>query len=372
MSINADFALPDEYGALTPISELPIHEWPQETYPGFEFRSDPRAYERYWFTSQDRTGDLMVITGFGLYPNLKTVESYAIVNLRGQHTAVRAHRSLSRNRLDMSVGPLSFQLVEPFKQWHLHLGENDYGISFEIDWFDSKRAVIRPPGLGGYESFGRQRGTVTVRGERFELTDATFSGSRDHHWGVRDGVGGPGHALDGGRRPTTHPCGQWVEFEDWALWGDRVFYNVGDPRPGATRAVKQEFAFRFDTDNRTMREVVTTNLLDTGEVKELRWEVLGNQIGALRCGMYGGPDGGTPNQNLFHGMPAGENTVTGETFNMDDPAERAKVLGNDDYHCRVTCDGETTYGVFEANSITFGLAKAGVKTPAGALRLLEG
>jgi hypothetical protein len=372
MAINADFELSAEFGALTPLQEFPVHEWAQDSFPGFEARSDPRSYERYWFTAQDRSGDLLVITGFGLYPNLKTVEAYSIVNLRGKHTTVRAHRSLTRNRFDMQAGPIELAPVVPFKQWHLSLRENEFGVSYEIDWFDSKRAVLRPPGLGGYESFGRQTGIVVVDGERFELTDGSFLGSRDHHWGVRDGVGGPGHALEGGRRPTTAPCGQWVEFNDWSIWGNRVFYNPGDSRPGAGQVVRQESRFRFDADKRTVRRVVTSNLLDTGELKELHWEVLGNQIGALRCGMYGGPDGGTPNGNLFHGMRVGENVVTGETFDLNDPAQREKVLGNDDYHCRVTCDGEVTYGIYEANSITYDLARSGATTPMGKLSLLDG
>jgi hypothetical protein len=371
MPVNADVELDAEMGALSALQEFPVHEWSPETFPGFEVRSDPRAYERYWFTAQDRTGDLFVVTGFGLYPNLKTVEAYAIVNLRGLHTTVRAHRSLSRNRFDMTVGPLSFEVVQPFKQWRLSLASNDYGISYEIDWFDSKRAVLRPPGLGGYETFGRQSGVVTMNGQRFELTQDTFRGSRDHHWGVRDGVGGPGHALNEGRRPTTHPGGQWVEFDDWSLWDNRVLYNFGDPRPGATLAARQEHRIAFDADGRTVRRVVTTNLLATGEVKELYWEVLGNQVAALRCGMYGGPHGGTPHGNLFHGMYVGENVISGETFDLNDEAQRLAVLGNDDYHCRVTCDGETTYGVYEANSITPDLAKAGAATPVGTFRLLE-
>lgn len=371
MPIKVDYELPEEYGALTPLAEYPVHEWSEDAFPGFEARSDPRAYERYWFTAQDRTGDLMVVTGFGLYPNLRTVEAYAIVNLRGRHTTVRAHRRLTRNRLDMGVGPLSFEVVQPFRQWHLALADNEHGIAYEIDWLDSKRQVLRPPGLGGYESFGRQRGFVMVEGERFDLDESTFQGSRDHHWGIRDGVGGPGYAVDGGRRPTTAPGGQWVEFGDWSIWLNRVFYNVGDERPGAGMIPSQEIRVRFDDDRKTVREVRSTNLLDTGEVKELHWEVLGNQIGALRCGMYGGPDGGTPNGDVWQGMYVGDNVVTGDTFDLNDPAERARVLGNDDYHCRVTCDGETTYGVFEANSITYGLAAANASTPMGKFALLE-
>jgi hypothetical protein len=346
-----------EHAPMDSLDELPVHQW-SEREMRFQSTTDPRAYERYWFTCQDRTGDLFIVTGFGLYPNLGTVEAYAIVNLRGQHTTVRAHRRLDRNRALMRVGPISFEPVRPFQEWRLTLDDNDYGISFDFRWYDTKRAVLQPvAGLGGYETFGRQEGTVLVRGQRLELTRETHQGSRDHHWGVRDGVGGPGHSLNP-KGTSVLIGGQWVEFRDWSIWANRILYNLGDKRPGTGRIIRQERKLTFDAETCLFTGGVVRNTLEGGEVKELHFRRLGNQVAFLRCGMYGGREGGTPNGNIWHGMYAGDNVVSGETFDVSQPEVQRQLAGPADHHCEVTCDGEVTYGIFESHDpMTWELAR---------------
>ena len=121
-----------------------------------------------------------------------------------------------------------------------------------------------------------------------------------------------------------------------------------------------------------MRFEPETNLLQSGEVdlvfadgavKTMSFERLGNQIAFLRCGMYGGPNGGTPDGDLWHGMPvaAGDEVVVhGETFDVNDPDVRSRLAGQDQHHCRVTCDGEVTYGLVEPyDTLCYEVAKAG-------------
>jgi hypothetical protein len=349
----------EEHAPMDQLDELPVHQW-SEREMRFQSTTDPRAYERYWFTCQDRTGDLFVVTGFGLYPNLATVEAYAIVNLRGQHTTVRAHRRLGRNRLDMRVGPIDFRPVTAFREWRLTLAENEYGVSYDLRWFDTKRAVLQPVrGLGGYESFGRPEGSVSVRGERFEISANAYLGSRDHHWGVRDGVGGRGHMLNP-QGTSVATGGQWVEFESWSIWGNRVLYNLGDSRPGTGRVVRQERRLTFEPDTHLFAGGVVLNTLETGEVKELRYRRLGNQTAFLRCGMYGGREGGTPSGDIWHGMYVGDDVVSGETYDVNQAEVRRFLAGAADHHCEVVCDGEVTYGMFESHDpLTWELARAG-------------
>ena len=82
---------------------------------------DAQAYERVWFTCQDKVGEVLVVVGLAFYPNLGTAEAFAIVNVHGQHATVRAHRSLGNDRMDMELGPFRFEVVEPFRQWRLQL-----------------------------------------------------------------------------------------------------------------------------------------------------------------------------------------------------------------------------------------------------------
>jgi len=348
-----------EHAPMWALSELPVHEWTPQTNL-MEVTSDPRAYERYWFTAQDRTGDLLVVTGFALYPNLGTVEGFSIVNLRGQHTTVRAHRRLTANRFDMRVGPIDFELVAPFKEWRLTLDENEYGISYDLRWLDTKRSIAQPAHLGGYETFGRIEGAVTIQGEVFELTQDAYLGSRDHHWGVRDGVGGPGHVMRTTPAMSTAPSGQWVEFDDWSVWLHRILYNLGDPRPGTGRIIKMERELAFDPETKLFTHGVVRNTLEGGEVKELRYRRMGNQIAFLRCGMYGGSQGGTPNGDIWHGMYVGDHVVSGETYDVNDPEVQQLLAGGANHICEVTCDGETTVGIFETHDpVTYEMCRDG-------------
>jgi hypothetical protein len=101
-----------------------------------------------------------------------------------------------------------------------------------------------------------------------------------------------------------------------------------------------------------------------GTVKTMSFERLGHQIAFLRCAMYGGPNGGTPDGDLWHGMkvaPEGEVVVHSETFDVTDPEVRSRLAGLDQHHCRITCDGEVTYGLVEPyDTLCYEVAKAGV------------
>jgi hypothetical protein len=368
----------DEHAPLSGLDEFPIHNAP---YPvRVMWTPDAQAYERVWFTCQDKVGELLVVIGLAFYPNLGTAEAFAIVNVRGRHTAVRAHRALPTDRMDMTLGPFSLQLVEPFRQWRLRLGphvdpDHDHtglDIAYDITWHDTKRPVFRQLGAGlivggramspiaGYDGFGRQEGWVESHGERFELARETHLGTRDHHWGTRDGVGGPGRYMG-----MQHPhSGEWVEFEDFGVWGDHVLYNIGDARRRSGTLSRRVHRMRFEPETKLLQGGEVDLVFADGSVKTMFFERLGNQIAFLRCGMYGGPNGGTPDGDLWHGMQVAQGddvVVHGETFDVNDPEVRSRLAGQDQHHCRITCDGEVTYGLVEPyDTLCYEVAKAGV------------
>ena len=332
-----------EHAPLSGLDEFLVHNSP---YPvRVMWTPDAQAYERVWFTCQDKVGELLVVVGLAFYPNLGTAEAFAIVNVRGRHTTVRAHRALPTDRMDMTLGPFSFQLVEPFRQWRLRLDPDvsehpelaRHGIAYDITWHDTKRPMFRQLGAGmivggravspvaGYDGFGRQEGWVEAHGERFALGRDTHLGTRDHHWGVRDGVGGPGHSTG-----MQHPhSGEWVEFEDFGIWGDHVLYNIGDARKRSATLAKRVHRMRFEPETHLLESGEVDLVFADGSVKTMSFERLGHQIAFLRCALYGGPNGGTPDGDLWHGMKVahhGEVVVHGETFDVTDP-ERARPPG---------------------------------------------
>lgn len=365
-----------EHAPLSGLDEFLVHNAPLPVR--VMWTPDAQAYERVWFTCQDKIGNFLIVVGLAFYPNLGTAEAFAIVNVRGRHTTVRAHQKLRNDRMDMRLGPFSFEVVEPFRHWRLRLdrGTDSTGvelpIAFAIDWLDTKRPVFRQLGAGiivggramspiaGYDGFGRQQGWVEAHGERFDLDTDTHLGTRDHHWGTRDGVGGPGRYMG-----MQHPhSGEWVEFADFGIWGDHVLYNIGDPRKRSATLTKRVHRMRFEPDTHLLHSGEVDLHFADGSVKTMTFERLGNQIAFLRCGMYGGPNGGTPDGDLWHGMAVAQGdevVVHAETFDVNDPEVRSRLAGQDQHHCRVTCDGEVTYGLVEPyDTLCYEVAKAGV------------
>lgn len=363
--LAAFFDASSEHKPLSGLDELMIHNHPHPVR--VMWTSDAQAYERVCFTAQDRVGDLLVVAGMGMYPNLGTADAFVIVNCRGLHTTVRAHRKLAENRADMCVGPIRFELVEPFREWRIMLDQNEFGIELDLRWFDTKRPVYRKIGSGifggrhfegvaGYDGFGSQEGFVTVRDERFELTRTTYSGVRDHHWGVRDGVGGPAMYRGG----QHHHSGEWIEFADIGFFGDHMLYNLGDERKRSSSLRAREYRLRFEPETHLLRAGEVDLIHQDGRRQTMTFERLGNQTAFLRCGMYGGPNGGTPNGNLWHGMAVTDRVVSGETYDTKDPEVRARICGLDQHHARFELGGEIAYGLSETyDTLCYEFAKAG-------------
>ena len=234
----------DEQFPLAPIDDYMIHQTPDPIR--VVWSTDPRIYERFWVICHDNKGELLLVTGLSFYPNLDTAEAYAIVNFKGQHTSVRAFRRLGADRMNMDLGPIKPAIIQGMRVWRYVLEENEWGISYDLHWYDTRRQIYNsssgsiaggsPRGrradvTAGFEGFGVAEGWVKVGGERLELTRENSGGTRDRHWGVGRGVGGP--SLQPGRKLHAGWIGgNWVFFKDWAIWGNTILYKFGDPRPG--------------------------------------------------------------------------------------------------------------------------------------------
>jgi len=349
---------PEGYSPLSGWDEFPIH---QVVAPiRYVATSDPRAFERYWFTAQAADGSFYLITGIGFYPNIGVADAYALVVHEGRQTTIRAHRQLAADRADMRVGPFAFDPVRPFMEWRLAMADTGEGFSFDLRWFDTKRSRFSKADLsrlphspenihlmhdwGGYEGFGNVEGEVRVGGKTVTLARNRFNGSRDHHWGIRDGVGG----INLSRRKSGFAhTGQFVEFKDWGVWGWHILFPAQSSQRGPVFAEQVLQQIAFDPETRHFREAVVTNRLSNGETRRLHFKLLAGTTAYLRCAGYAGPDGrGSPDSGYLHGMGAGEPLVH-VAHNVSDPAVRAELAGFEDHLCVVTCNGETTIGVYE-------------------------
>lgn len=341
---------------LAAIDDHLIHQTPDPVR--IAYTTDPRFFERHWNVFHDQAGELLVVTGGSFYPNLDTAEAFAIVTYRGVQTSVRAFRRIGIDRENLHIGPIRPTIVSGLRHWRHLLDENEWGISYELDWRDTHRQIYRasysslahskPAGgqrhvTSGFESFGEVSGWVKIRDTRVDLSAADGRGTRDRHWGVGRGVGGARFQADGEMPKAGWIGGNWIAFKDFAIWGNIVLYRYGDARPGHGKVLRTERRLRFEEETHLFVEGEIDYTLDDGSVKRVHFQRLGNQTAFMKCGLYGG----TPDGSKYQGLYVGDNVVEGDSYDLSVSGNRLLLRGLDEHHCRITCDGEVTTGILQ-------------------------
>lgn len=341
---------------LVPRDDCFVHPGPYPVTGPAQVSRDQRAFERHWNIWHDDVGELLLAVGGTWYPNLGRVEGYAIANHRGDHRSVRAMapaQTVPDAGARFEVGPLRSEIVEPLRRWRHTLAPGDWGFSYDLTWSDTRRQVYGAAWgpeveqgdrqvTAGFEGFGDLTGWVKVGDTRIEWTPGLAHGSRDRHWGVGRGVGGP--SLNGGR--THRPGwkgGIWIDLHDVGLWGKQLLYRFDDERRGAGRVREVTRRLRFEDDTRIFCEGLVDLTFDDGTRRTLHLERLGAQSAYMTCGFYGG----TPESGLHPGEYHGPPHVEWDRFDVTDPAVRLRLRGLDEHHCRVTYDDRTTTGVLQ-------------------------
>ncbi|MBI2867467.1 MAG: hypothetical protein HYX97_03920, partial [Chloroflexi bacterium] len=165
--------------------------------------SDHRFYDRYLFALFANNGEVMVAATMGVYKNMNVLDGgVSIVDTAAaRQYNVRVSRQLRPDMDSMGAGPLRCELVEPLKRHRLTLGENDYGVSFELEF-----EALAPPheeahyyhrrdgrvlmDIHRFDQVGRVSGWVKVGKKTYRATKETWMSARDHSWGIRRRTGG--------------------------------------------------------------------------------------------------------------------------------------------------------------------------------------
>ena len=177
--------------ALTKADDFPIHQTSEPiAYSG----TDRNFYDRYFFNGYGAAGDTFFALAFGVYPQLNIADAAFCLVDEGVETALHASRWLGMERMDLAVGPISLEVVEPLRSLRLKVEAPEKGLRAEI-LFTGRAFPIEEPRFirrQGPRAFmdytrltqnGRYAGWIELDGRRISVDG--FMGTRDRSWGVR-------------------------------------------------------------------------------------------------------------------------------------------------------------------------------------------
>lgn len=176
---------------LTRGDDYPLHQTPE---PIAVTQGERNFYDRYFFNGYGLTGDRFFSLAFGVYPQLNIADAAFCVMRGGVQTALHASRWLGQERLDLSVGPIRIEVLEPLVRLRLVIDAPEQGIKADIT-FEARHFPIEEPRFTrrvGARLFmdytrltqnGRYTGWIEHDGAR-EAVDG-FVGTRDRSWGIR-------------------------------------------------------------------------------------------------------------------------------------------------------------------------------------------
>ena len=103
-----------------PLDEFPVHQVPLSmAHVG---SSDRNAYDRSYFNAHDRTGDIFLVTGMGVYPEPRSYRCVRHRSTRGNsQVTVRASDALRDDRMRQEVGPFRVEVIDPLQRIRMHL-----------------------------------------------------------------------------------------------------------------------------------------------------------------------------------------------------------------------------------------------------------
>jgi len=348
-----------------PLDEFPVHQAPVSMrHPA---TSDRSFYDRSYFNAQSPDGDVMLVTGLGVYPNLGVTDAYAVVRRGDRQWAVRCSDALGDDRLDQRVGPYRIEVVEPLRTVRLVCDADDHGLGFDLTWEAAFPALDEPRHLlragtevlldaSRFAQLGSWTGEVRVGGETLAVAPGSWSGTRDRSWGIRP----VGEAPPPGRAAEEPLEGFWwlyvpMRFEDHALVvivqeapdGHRTLNEAarifGDGKVEQLGWPEVEIAYRSGTRH---PERAVLHLRARGG-KPVEVEVEPRTWIALHLGAgYGG------SSDWGHGQWKGRGWVEGVEYDLTDPSVTALApFGVIDHAAVARCDGQEGRGLFEHGSM---------------------
>jgi hypothetical protein len=217
--------MPDVPGVF-PLDEFPIHQIPA---PIEWVGSDRNFYDRSYWNAHDRSGEIMLITGIGYYPNLGNKDAFFLVRRGDQQTALHFGDKIDSDRLNQRCGNYRIEVIEQLKTSRIVIEETE-GIAVDMTWrglfpaIPEQRHIMRTGGLRAtldaqrFAQVGSWEGILVIDGQEYPMTPDVWRGTRDRSWGIRP----LGEAEPAGRPADPPFDGMWwlyvpIAFEEFAM-----------------------------------------------------------------------------------------------------------------------------------------------------------
>ena len=249
---------------VTGFDEYPFHQHPAPF--GTVATSDAHYNDGYFLAFY--APNWYFFSGLRLHPNVNVIDGWGSVTHNDEQAAIRLSSGLHPKPDALSVGPLTYEIIEPLKQIRVCLLTNESGIEFDVTLesqavpFVEERyqhfkygAVIND--LIRYTQVCKAYGKAKFDGQAIEINN--WHAMRDHSWGVRSsmavptGINGTSESLT----PEKHRAlRMWVPFQV----GNHVgFFNTHEDADGKTI----DFEGRLDFEDGT-----SVNLVNVGHKLE--------------------------------------------------------------------------------------------------------
>jgi hypothetical protein len=220
---------------ITPADDYPLH---QDSRPFRDPGRDQNLYDRFFFCGYptQQFGETYFALAFGQYVGRNVCDAAFSVIRDGTQYSVRGSRLLGTDRLDLSVGPVRIEIIQPLQR--LRIVVDDDTVSADLT-FQARGPAFEEPHYrhtsGNLTVFditrmtqnGSWSGWLAVHGERINV-DETWLGTRDRSWGVRPvGNRQTGLAPDG-PPPTFYWLWAPLNFPD-----SNVLFDVNEHADGS-------------------------------------------------------------------------------------------------------------------------------------------
>lgn len=218
---------------LTQADDYPIHQLPE---PVATAGTDRNFYDRYYFQGYSPDQSIVIGGALGVYPHLDLMDAHFMVQHAGVQHRVFASKHLRSERLDLQVGPLRLEILQPLQRLRLQVDDAAHGVQADLT-FEALAAPIEEPrftqragprtvlDLTRMTQSGRWQGQLQLDGHSH--TVAGWRGTRDRSWGIR-----PLGARDAQPMPDMGAM-QWywlwcpMHFDDYLL-----FFHTNDDAHG--------------------------------------------------------------------------------------------------------------------------------------------